>query len=145
MASSSVISTSSPEVPTKTDVKFSNSSAIAAAVGWGVQFGAVALLLGALHRGGDDLHPEAAELVLHRGEPRLGRGELRDGDHDADVLLEHVPVTGHHRAEEGVVVGGGFGQVDARTRRRDDLVQERLGQHRQQVLLVGEVPVERRG
>ena len=37
----------------------------------GVELGAVALLLGAPHRGRDDVHAEAAELVLHVGESRL--------------------------------------------------------------------------
>ena len=63
----------------------------------GIELVAVALLLGAAHRCGDDVHAEAPELVLHGGESRLRGGQLGDGDHDADVLLEHVPVAGDHR------------------------------------------------
>ena len=116
---------------------------MAAAVCSGIEFAAVALLLGAAHRCGDDVHAEPPELVLHGGESRLGRGQLGDGDHDADVLLEHVPVPGDHRGEERVVVRG-VRQVKAQPRRRHDVVQERLGQRGQQVLLVGEVAVEHR-
>jgi len=79
MASSSLSSRPSPDVPTKTVVKFSNSC-------------------------GDDVHPEAAKLVLHGGESRLGCGQLCHGDHDADVLLEHVPVAGDGGKEERVVI-----------------------------------------
>ena len=70
----------------------------------GIEVGAVALLLRAPHRCGDDVHAEAPELVLHVGESGLGVRELADGDHDADVLLEHVPVPGHHRREERAVL-----------------------------------------
>ena len=110
----------------------------------GYEFAAVTLLLGAPHRRGNDVHPEPPELVLYSGKPRLGGGELGDGDHDADVLFEHVPVPGHHGGEECVVVRG-VGQVKAHPRRGHDIAEERLGQRGQQVLLVGEVAVEHRG
>ena len=66
----------------------------------GLQVAGVPMLLGAPHRCRDDVHAELPELVLHGGEPLLGRAELGDGHHDADVLLEHVPVTGDHRFEK---------------------------------------------
>jgi hypothetical protein len=71
---------------------------------FGIELAAIALFLGASHRCGDDVHAEAAKLVLYGGESRLGRSQLRDGDHDADVLLEHVPVAGHDDGEERVVI-----------------------------------------
>ena len=104
MASSSLISSPRPDRPTNTVVKFSNSSAIAAAVCSGSSSVAVALLLCAPHGCGDDVHAEAPELVLHAGESLLCRGQLGDCDHDSDVLLEHVPVAGDHGREELAVV-----------------------------------------
>jgi hypothetical protein len=89
----------------------------------GIELVAESLLLRPAHRCGDDVHPEPSELVLHGGESRLRRGQLRDGDHDADVLLEHVPVPGHDGGEEGVVVRG-VGQVKTHPRRRHDVMQE---------------------
>jgi hypothetical protein len=85
--------------------------------------------------------PKRAELVLHRGEARLGGGELVDGDHDADVLLEHVPVGGDHRHEEPAVQRR-LRQVHPQPGGLDDVVQERLRQRGQQILLVLEVPIE---
>ena len=66
----------------------------------GVQFGGETLLLGAEHRCPDDVHAEPPELVLHLGEPALPGAQLVDGHHDADVLFEHVPVTGDGGGEE---------------------------------------------
>ena len=72
MASASLRRTPRPAVSGRrhTVVNCSNSSAIASAVCSGQAVG-VALGLGAVHRRGDDVHAEAAELVLHRGEARL--------------------------------------------------------------------------
>ena len=81
----------------------------------GIEFGCIAVLLSAEHGGGDDVHAEPPEFVLDGGEPLLGRRQLRYGDHDADVLLEHVPVAGDDRGEERVVIGG-FRQVQGSTR-----------------------------
>jgi hypothetical protein len=68
---------------------------------------------------------------------------LVDGDHGADVLLEHVPVLRHGRDEELGVLWR-VRQVHLRAQWCDHVAQERLGQHCQQVFLVGVVPVERR-
>ena len=102
------------------------------------------MLLRASHRGGDDVHAEPPELVLHGGESRLGGRQLGDRDHDADVLLEHVPVAGDHGAKERVVLRR-VRQVQAQPGRRQHLVQERLGQRCEQIFFVGEIPVEHRG
>jgi hypothetical protein len=71
---------------------------------FGIELVAVSLLLCATDRCGDYVHAEAPKLILYEGESWLGGGQLRNGDHDADVLLEHVPVAGHDGGEERVVI-----------------------------------------
>src|SRR6201986_1899408 len=116
-----------------------------------VELDSVSLLLGATYRGRHDVHAEAAEFVLDGREALLGRCQLGDGDYDADVLFEDVPVTGDHRSEKVVVVCGGTSRLRGRVRQvqaqagwSDDLVQKGLREGGQQVFLIGEVPVEHR-
>src|SRR6202012_1454789 len=110
----------------------------------GIEVGRVAVLLNMSHRGGDNIHAESPKLVLNGGKPLLGGGQLGDRDHDADVLLEHVPVAGDHR-REGRLVSGGVRQMQIQPGRRQYLVQKRLGKRGKEVLFVVEVPIEHRG
>jgi len=77
MASSSLISTPRPEVPRR---RWWNSRTAVRRPPRCAPGGArrQSLLLGLAHRCGDDVHPEPPELVLHGGESRLGRRQLRD-------------------------------------------------------------------
>ena len=126
MASSSLISSPMPSGPGRPD---EHGGEVLEQQGdgrrdvFGIEFGGVAVLLSVPHRGGDDVHAEAPKLVLDGGKSLLRRRQLSDRDHDADVLLEHVPVAGDHRGEERVVVGR-VRQVQAQPGRCDDVVQE---------------------
>ena len=109
----------------------------------GIEVRRVAMLLNMSHRGGDDVHAKSPKFVLNGGKPLLCGGELCDRDHDADVLLEHVPVAGDHRSEERIVLRG-VRQVKAQSGRRQDVLQKRLGKCGEQILFVVKVPVEHR-
>src|SRR5271165_3159015 len=110
----------------------------------GLQLAAVPLLLRAPNRRRDVIRAESPNLVLHRSEPLPSGGELGDRDHDADVLLEHVPVAGHHRGEERGVVRRIL-RLHGQARWGDHVMEEGLRQCGQQVFLVVEVAVEYRG